>query len=153
MLIYHRPQRGLARFLPLLGAFVCALSNAPTLSGQERRYVFEVGAAGAYQSFDDATELNGAPGVILRAGVWLPLNFSVEGEGALSSPKDQTAEEGVSVKSFSASALYNLLIGNSSSAYLKLGYGSTSYGGCPDAAPPDPIICGRSGALIAGLGF
>jgi outer membrane protein OmpA-like peptidoglycan-associated protein len=153
MLIYQSPHQGLARVLPFLGALVCALSNGPTLEGQERRYVFEVGAAGAYQSFDDTTGLNGAPGIVLRAGVWLPLNFSVEGEGALSSPKDETADEGVSVKSFSASALYNLLIGNSSSAYLKLGYGSTSYGSCPDAAPPDPIICGRSGALIAGLGF
>jgi OOP family OmpA-OmpF porin len=96
--------------------------------------------------------LKSAAGWVLRAGVWLPLNFSLEGEGLFSSPEDRTAGRGPNVKSFSASALYNLLFGRSSSGYLKLGFGRTSYGGCPPSSPADPVICGGSGLLVAGLG-
>jgi outer membrane protein OmpA-like peptidoglycan-associated protein len=152
MLTYRILLRSVARVLPLLGG-VMALSQ-PAAQAQERRYLFEVGVAAGYQSFASPTELTGAAGGLLRAGVWLPLNFSVEAEGSLSSPKDETADDGVSVKAFSVSGLYNLLVGRSSSAYLKLGYGSTQYGGsCPSTVPPDPVICGRSGALVAALGF
>src|ERR671926_457652 len=65
------------------------------------------------------------------------------------------ADVGVSVKNFTASVLYNVLLGSSSSAYLKLGGGSTRYGSdCPTVSkgPLDPP-CGNSGAFAAGLGF
>jgi outer membrane protein OmpA-like peptidoglycan-associated protein len=153
MLTYRYPAMGVARVLTLLGALVSSLAITSTAQGQERRHRFEVGAAGAYQSFDDPAQLKGAAGVILRGGVWLPLNFSLEGEAAVSSPKDETSSDKADVTSLSASALYNFLIGTSNSAYLKLGYGSTSYGSCPPVAPIDPIICGRSSGLVAGLGF
>ena len=39
---------------------------------QDRRYLVEVGAAGAYQSFDKVTDLGGAAGGIGRLGIWLP---------------------------------------------------------------------------------
>jgi len=144
----------LARVLPLLGAFVLATGLIQAASAQERRYLFEVGGALGYQSFDGETDLGGAPAGVLRAGIWLPLNLSLEAEGALSSATDQSADEGVTVKSFTVSALYNHLMGTSSSAYLKLGYGRTRYGGdCPDTSPVDRIICGGSAALVAGLGL
>ncbi len=152
MRTYQSPSSGLARVLPLLGLLVLAAGHAATATAQERRYLFEVGGAAGYQSFDDKAELKSAAGLILRAGLWLPLNFSIEGEGLFSSPQDETADAGASVKSFSASALYNLLLGRSSSAYLKLGFGRTNYGDCPGTSPPDPIICGGSGALVAGIG-
>ncbi len=150
MLTYTGAPRGLARALQLLGV-IAALSSS-TAEAQERRYLFEVGGAAGYQSFAEPAGLKSAAGLVLRAGIWLPLNFSIEGEGLFSSPQDQTADDGASVRSFSASALYNLLFGRSSSGYLKLGFGRTNYGDCPSTSPPDPIICGGSGALVAGLG-
>jgi outer membrane protein OmpA-like peptidoglycan-associated protein len=144
----------LVRVLLLLGALVLATGLHQRGSAQERRYLFEVGGALGYQSFDRETDLGGAPAGVLRAGIWLPLNFSLEAEGVLWGAKDQSADEGVTVRSGTVSALYNRLIGTSSSAYLKLGYGRTKYGGdCPETSPEERIVCGGSAALVAGLGF
>src|SRR6185437_5738747 len=137
---------------PLAGLFLLAICSS-TVAAQQRKYLVELGAAGAYQSFDNATDLGGAAGGLGRVGVWLPLNFSVELEGGFASPKTQ-ADQGVSVKMFGASALYNFLIGASSSFYLKAGAGSTKYGSsCPGTASAGDPICGSSGALLAGAGF
>ena len=65
------------RELALLALVVCVASP---LVAQERRYLAEIGAAGTYQSFDGLARLKSAPGFLLRGGVWLPLNFSVEAE-------------------------------------------------------------------------
>jgi outer membrane protein OmpA-like peptidoglycan-associated protein len=150
MLTYRFPARGLARVLRLLGALVLSVSCLPAAQAQERRYLFEVGAAGAYHSFGDSTDLGGAVGGLARAGVWLPLNISLEAEASFASPKSQTLDDGVSVKAFSASALYNLLLGSESWAYGKLGVGRTRYGKDPCVGR---IICGHVYPLIAGLGF
>jgi outer membrane protein OmpA-like peptidoglycan-associated protein len=109
-----------------------------------------VGAAGAYHSFGDSTDLGGAAGGLARVGVWLPLNVSLEAEADFANPKSQTLDEGVRVKTFSASALYNLLLGSESWAYAKLGVGTTRYGKDPCVGP---TICGTVNPLIAGLGF
>jgi outer membrane protein OmpA-like peptidoglycan-associated protein len=150
MLTYRFPARGLARVLRLLGALVLSVSCLPAAQAQERRYLFEVGAAGAYHSFGDSTDLGSAAGGLVRAGVWLPLNISLEAEASFASPKSQTLDDGVSVKAFSASALYNLLLGSESWAYGKLGVGRTRYGKDPCVGR---IICGTVYPLIAGLGF
>jgi hypothetical protein len=150
MLTYRFPARGLARGLRLLGALVLSVSSLPAAQAQERRYLFEVGAAGAYHSFGDSTDLGGAAGGLARVGVWLPLNVSLEAEADLANPKSQTLDEGVRVKTFSASALYNLLLGSESWAYAKLGVGTTRYGKDPCVGP---TICGTVNPLIAGLGF
>jgi outer membrane protein OmpA-like peptidoglycan-associated protein/opacity protein-like surface antigen len=128
---------------------VCVQSSA----AQQRKYLVELGAAGAYQSFDSATNLGSAAGGVGRLGVWLPLNFSVELEGAFASPKTKDTDKGVSVKTFGVSALYNILLGNTSSFYLKAGAGSTKYGSsCPATATPGDPICGSSGAFLGGAG-
>jgi outer membrane protein OmpA-like peptidoglycan-associated protein len=150
MLTYRIPARGLARGLPLLGALVLSVSYLPAAQAQERRYLFEVGAAGAYHSFGDSTDLGGAVGGLARVGVWLPLNVSLEAEADLANPKSQTLDQGVKVRTFSASALYNLLLGSDSWAYAKLGVGTTRYGKDPCVGP---TICGTVNPLIAGLGF
>jgi outer membrane protein OmpA-like peptidoglycan-associated protein len=138
----------------LLAGFALLAATAQVGAAQQRRYLVELGAAGAYQSFDNATDLGGAAGGVARVGVWLPLNFSLELEGGISSPKTQTGNEGVSVKTISGAALYNVPIGRASSFYLKGGIGSTKYGSdCPSTASPGDPICGSSGALLAGLGF
>jgi outer membrane protein OmpA-like peptidoglycan-associated protein len=150
MLTYRFPARGLARGLRLLGALVLSVSCLPAAQAQERRYLFEVGAAGAYNSFGDSTDLGGAAGGLARVGVWLPLNISLEAEANFANPKSQTLDEGVRVRTFSASALYNLLLGSESWAYAKLGVGTTRYGKDPCVGP---TICGTVNPLIAGLGF
>jgi outer membrane protein OmpA-like peptidoglycan-associated protein/opacity protein-like surface antigen len=136
----------------VLVALVLLLGWTTTGGAQDRRYLVEVGAAGAYQSFDKVTDLGGAAGGIGRLGVWLPLHFSFELEGAFASPKTQTANVGVGVKTFAASALYNFLVGSSSSIYLRLGAGSTKYGSDCPTSTSTRIICGSSGALLAGAG-
>ena len=154
MRTYRLPARGRARGLSLLGGLVLMAACALPAMAQQRKYLVELGAAGMYQSFDDATQLAGGKGGVGRIGLWLPLNFSVEAEGQiLSSKTDNTAETGVTVKSFSLSALYNILVGSSSSLYLKVGGGSTKYGGdCPPVSTALDPPCGSSGALVLGVG-
>jgi outer membrane protein OmpA-like peptidoglycan-associated protein len=134
---------------------VACVPPLPAAAQQARKYLVELSAAGVYHSFDGAAELDGAPGGVGRLGVWLPLNFSLEVEGGFAKPKSQTADpQGISVKSFGVSALYNFLIGSRSSFYLKAGAGSTKYGSdCPSTTRAGDPICGSSGALLAGLGF
>src|SRR6476660_5830502 len=154
MRTYPQPVRGWAGAVELLAGLARVVACAQAGVAQQRKYLVELGAAGAYQSFDSETKLDGAPGGVGRLGVWLPLNFSVEVEGAISSPNSRTAGQSVSAKSFGASALYNFLIGANSSFYLKAGGGTTKYGGtCPTVASPNDPACGSSGTLLAGAGF
>ena len=92
MLTYCHPTRGLARALLLLGVIVCTRALPRSAEAQERRYLFEVGAAGAFQSYGDTTKLGSTGGGLARVGVWLPLNFSVEAEGSLAK------SEGIAVR-------------------------------------------------------
>src|SRR5687767_12887786 len=94
---YRSPARGLARVLLLLGALVYTLPCIPTTQAQERRYLFEAGAAGAYQGYGNTADLSGAPGGLVRIGVWLPLNLSVEAEGSIASPTAQAEDTDVNV--------------------------------------------------------
>jgi outer membrane protein OmpA-like peptidoglycan-associated protein len=147
MLTYCHPTRGLARVLLLLGIIVC--TRFVSGQAQERKYLFELGAAGGYQSFSDVTKLDGAGGGLARVGVWLPLNFSVEAEGSMASPND------IGVKTGSASLLYNLPLGSRSWGYAKAGYGGTRYGGSgSDCDQPKYVgkICGTTTTFLGGLG-
>jgi outer membrane protein OmpA-like peptidoglycan-associated protein len=139
----------LARVLLLLGALVYTLLSVPTTQAQERRYLFEASAAGGYQSYGEDAQLSGAPGGVLRLGLWLPLNFSVEAEGSIASPAAQAEDTDVNVKTGWAAVLYNILLGTRNSAYAKFGIGGTKYGGeCVGRR-----ICGSATTLVAGLGF
>ncbi len=153
MRTYHdlagRPARGLG----LVGALVLLLACTTAAGAQQRRYLVELSAAGAFQSFDDATDLGGGAGGVGRVGLWLPANFSLEAEGSVISSNTESADVGVSVKTFSLSALYNIQVGNSSYLYLKAGGGSTDYGDCPTVSTPLSPICGSSGAFVGGAGF
>jgi outer membrane protein OmpA-like peptidoglycan-associated protein len=134
--------------LALLALAVCAVSS---LRAQERRYLAELGAAAAYQSFDGLADLKSAAGGLFRAGVWLPLNFSVEGEAEFASPKDEGSDEGVSFKYFGASLLYNIPVGRNNWLHLKVGGGSNKF---PDCGAPAPTrICNSAGTLTGGAGF
>jgi outer membrane protein OmpA-like peptidoglycan-associated protein len=150
MRTYRFPGGGLARALRHLGALVFTLLWIPLAQAQERRYLFEVGSSGAYQSFSDDTGLDGAAGGLARIGVWLPANFSLEAEGSIASPNS------IGVKSIYASALYNVLLGSRSWGYAKAGIGGTRYGGSTVADCNAPKyqgrICGTTTAFGLGLG-
>jgi OOP family OmpA-OmpF porin len=149
---YRFHSRAVARGLRPLRALVVLLSLGSAVQAQDRRYLVELGAAGLYQSFDEVTDLGSALGGLGRVGLWLPYNFSVEAEAAVAPANTQVADIGVSVRSLSASLLYNILVGNQSWVHLRVGGGGTRFGEatCPTTA--DTIICGDSGALMAGAG-
>src|SRR5690606_37088349 len=132
----------------VLGGAVCALP----LEAQQRRYFIEVGAAGAVTSFDDATNLETGVGGAMRLGVWLPYRLSLEGEFGFSSP-DSRAGPSWSARTYAFSLLGNLPVGQTSSAYLKLGLGSTSYDNnlCPGSTVLGP--CGSASGVLGGAGF
>ena len=143
------------RGLALLALVVCVASP---LVAQERRYLVELGAAGAYQSFDSDAKLKSAPGFLLRGGIWLPVNFSAELEATLAKPKSEATDAGTDFKNYSASLLYNIPVGRSNWFYLKTGFGSLRFGSdCPDPADTTvttpPTACGKAGEFHGGAGF
>jgi outer membrane protein OmpA-like peptidoglycan-associated protein len=143
--------RPLARALAA-SAGLLLLFTAP-LSAQ-RRYLVEASVAPAYASYDGKTELKSALGALLRVGVWLPLNFEIEVEGSYAKPQTTAIAFPVKVKSIGASLLYNIPVGRVSSAYLKGGVGSTTYGGnCPPVSVPNTGPCGSTSVLVGGAGF
>jgi outer membrane protein OmpA-like peptidoglycan-associated protein len=125
------------------------LSTGSALEAQQRRFLVELGAGAVYQSFSEVTDLGSAFGGVGRIGLWLPYHFSVEGEAAIAPANTQAADIGVSVRSLYASLLYNIPLGPKSWAHLRVGGGSTKYG---DPCRNRPIVCGNSGALMAGAG-
>ncbi|HEU4680979.1 MAG TPA: thrombospondin type 3 repeat-containing protein, partial [Gemmatimonadales bacterium] len=149
MRTYRFPAGGVARALRLLGVLVLTLSWHANVEAQERRYLFELGAAGAYQSFGETTDLGGVLGGVGRIGFWLPLNFSVEAEGSTSS------SESIGVMTGTASLLYNVLLGSKSWGYAKAGVGGTRYGGTGDDCQQAKFvgrICGTTTTLVTGVG-
>ena len=136
--------------LRLLGAVVLTLIHFSNGHAQERTYLFEVGAAGAYQGYGGTTDLGSTFGLLGRLGVWLPLNFSVEVEGSTAGAKSETSNIDVGVKTGSASLLYNLPLGARSWGYAKLGYGGTRYGS--ECELPGARICGSTSMFLAGAG-
>jgi outer membrane protein OmpA-like peptidoglycan-associated protein len=135
--------------LPTLAAGAFLLSTT-AVQAQERRYLFEVGAAGALQSYNNETGLNGSFGGLGRLGFWLPLNFSAEVEGSLASSK------GIGVKVGSVSLLYNHLLGSSTWGYLKAGLGGTRYGASIETCQAETKyvgkICGTTTTYVVGAG-
>jgi outer membrane protein OmpA-like peptidoglycan-associated protein len=139
------------RGLALLALAVCVASP---LVAQQRRYLVELGAGGAFQSFASDAQLTSGIGGLVRAGVWLPLNFSIEGEGTFTSPNAKTTDEGVNVTSLTLAALYNIPIGNTNWFYLKAGGGTIKYGKSFDECTvSSTVICGNPNAVVGGAGF
>ena len=127
------------------------LSLGSTLEAQQRRYLVELGAGAAYQSFDSVTKLGGAIGGLARVGVWLPYHFSIEGEGIFASPNTKDTDVSVSTRTLTASVLYNIPVGEKSWIHLRAGGGSSKFGDpCPTVS--STIICGSSPAWVGGLG-
>ena len=152
MRTYPHLARGWAGGLRLLAGLGLLVACASPGAAQQRKYLIELGAAGAYQGFDSELELDGAAGGIGRLGLWLPLNFSLEAEGMFASPKTSVGDNSLTVRNLGVFGLYNFMVGSSSSAFLKAGIGSTKYGSdCP--ANASRLACGSSTALLAGAGL
>lgn len=143
---------GICRLVGRTAALVLSMAFvALPLHAQQRRYLIEVGAGAAVTTFDDATSLDPGFGGVARLGIWLPYRLSLEGEFGFASAG--TAGPDWSVRTFSGALLGNLLVGNSSSFFLKAGLGSTTYDNdlCVGSTTLGP--CGSSGALLGGAGF
>jgi hypothetical protein len=138
----------------LLCLLAALLLSSSTLSAQQHRYRFELGAGGLHQSYHSLTQLESAFGGVGRIGLWLPYRFSVEAEGAFAGAKDKVSNVGVNTRTLAGSLLYNIPIGSSSWAHLRAGAGSTKFGDpCPTGpAPPPATICGSVFALVGGGG-
>ena len=143
------------RLLTLAGraaGLVLGLAVAATpLLAQQRRYLFEVGGAAAYTSFDSETNLDAGLGGVGRVGVWLPYRFSVEGEVGYAAPSS-TVGPGWNVTTYSFALLGNFPLGLRNSVYGKAGYGSSSYDSnlCP-VTPLGP--CNSTGHWLGGVGI
>jgi outer membrane protein OmpA-like peptidoglycan-associated protein len=127
-----------------------SLIGSPGLLLGQRLYRIEAGAAGSYNSYDNATELGGTVGGTARLGYWFWRFASVEVEGSFSSPQAKNGQT-VNVMSLVGSGLYNLPLGLYNSAYLRGGLGRIGYGDCPDSIAP-ATICGSATALLGGVG-
>ncbi len=126
---------------------------ASPLQSQRREYRLELGAAAAVTSFASVTDLDAGFGGALRLGYWLPLNLGIELEG-LTSNAQTAAGSSTSVLSGTASLLYNIRVGESSSLFLKTGLGTTKYGdSCPTVSVPGSGPCGSASEFVFGGGF
>jgi outer membrane protein OmpA-like peptidoglycan-associated protein len=129
------------------------LAFATPLQSQRREYRLELGAAAAVTSFASVTDLDAGFGGALRLGFWLPLNLGIELEGLTSSAQTASGAS-TSVLSGTASLLYNIRIGESSSLFLKTGLGTTKYGdSCPTVSVPGSGPCGSASEFVFGGGF
>ena len=155
MRTYRRRIRTLARGLRLLCALVLLPVFGSRVEAQQKRYLLELGAGGVYQSFGDVTSLKSGFGGLGRIGLWLPYNFSLELEGTfvgsegVDDQPDPDVTVSVSPRTITGSVLYNILLGQSSWAHLRVGGGSTEFG---DRANKR-IIGGTASALLGGAGL
>ena len=129
------------------------LSLATPIHAQRREYRLELGAAAAVTSFASVTDLDPGFGGALRIGYWLPLNLGIEVEGLTASAKT-AAGSTTDVLSGTASLLYNIRLGESSSLFLKTGLGTTKYGdSCPTVSVPGSGPCGSASEFVFGGGI
>jgi outer membrane protein OmpA-like peptidoglycan-associated protein len=137
------------RLTPLV-LLAILISGVPGVAEAQRLYRFEAGAAGSYNSFDNATELDGTLGGTGRLGYWFWRFASIELEGSFASPSSANGQS-VNVVSLAGSGLYNLPLGLYNSAFIRAGLGRIGYGNCPDSIAPS-TICGSAMALMGGVG-
>ncbi|HEU5169203.1 MAG TPA: OmpA family protein [Gemmatimonadales bacterium] len=135
--------------LPLV-LLLLAPASAPA---QQRRYLVELGAAGALTALDDTTGYGTGYGGTGRLGLWLPLRFSLEGELSYVRAKPQAGGDAVGVTSVGGSLLYNIPLSERNFFHLRAGLGSISYGECAPQSTPGAGACGSAGTWSAGAGF
>lgn len=133
-------------------ALLSAVLATTPLAAQQRRYLIEVGAAGSYLSFDSKTSLKAGFGGVGRIGLWLHRNVSLEGEfGTYTTKPKLSASDSWTAQVYGGSILGNLPLGRRASAFIRAGYGVTSYDS--DRCPLTFLgPCASAGAFLGGLG-
>lgn len=136
-------------------AAACVITLGAPLRAQQRRNLIEIGGGAVYQSFDKATNLQAAFGGVGRVGLWLPYRFEIEGEAMLTRPRTTFNGFGWKANTYSGALLFNVPVGKSSSAFVRAGYGSTTYASdrCSGSSFFDIGPCGSTPVLIGGVGF
>ena len=129
------------------------LLASSSASAQQRRYLVELGAAGALTALDDTTGYGTGYGGVGRIGVWLPLRFSLEAEYSYLRTKTETSDSSVGVTSIGGFLLYNVPLGTRSFAHLKAGLGSIDYGECAPQSSAGQGACGSAATWSLGLGL
>ncbi len=147
--IYHFMDLRRAVLAPLALLFLVPVPS----SAQQRRYLLELGAAGALSALDDTTGYGTGYGGTGRIDLWLPLRFSLEAEYTYLRTKTEVSDSSVGVSSLGGFLLYNLPLGTRSFAHLKAGLGSIDYGSCAPQSSPGQGACGSAGTWTGGLGF
>ena len=117
---------------------------------QQRRYLVELGAAGALPVVRRGDRPRQRQGGLGRIGVWLPLQL-LAGGGRRSSPAPRPRPRRRRQRqTFAASALYNIPVGASSFVLLKARRRQHEVRRrLPAGADAASTICGSSGALLA----
>ena len=137
----------------LLSTIALATTAAP--ASAQRLYRLELGGSGGYYIFGSETGLNGGFGGAARLGYWIAGPLGIEAEGTFARPTTNSSlNKTVDVKGLAGWALVNFPIGSNNSLFLKLGYGTTRYGGsCPAFSVPGSGPCGSTGEVQAGAGL
>jgi outer membrane protein OmpA-like peptidoglycan-associated protein len=137
----------------LTGLFLLGLLLVAAPVAAQHANQFEASFAGGYHTYGSATELRGTPGLGARLGYWFYGPFSLEGEFNYARPRTNASDgDRVTVSTFAGWLLGNFPVGAAGSVLLKGGYGTTSYGSCPDVATPGDGPCGSVGVLQGGAG-
>lgn len=137
---------------PVLTTLVLASVLGSPLAAQ-RLYRLELSAAGGYTLFDSKLDLRSTVGGALRAGYWVTGPLSLELEGRLAKPTTDTPlKQKVTVTDVSAWALGNFPVGNSTTLFVKGGYGHTTFGSCPAVSVPGSGPCGAADEIQGGAG-
>lgn len=139
------------RHVPLvLAVLICAPASP---AAAQRLYRFELGGSGGYNMFSDKLELASAFGAGFRLGYWFLPQYSLEADLGFASPTTNTPlKKSVSTSTFGIWALDNFRLGLTNTAFIKAGFGHTSFGQCPSVSIPGSGPCGSTGVLQAGAG-
>ncbi len=138
---------------PILAA-LCLVAAAGSPLAAQRLYHLELSAAGGYTGFDSKLGLRSTVGGALRAGYWVYGPLSLELEGRIASPTTDTPrKQKVTVADLSISALGNFPVSNSTTLFVKGGYGHTGFGACKKPSVFGSGPCGAAGVVQGGAGM
>ena len=131
---------------PLVATFCLALV-AGNASAQ-RAGTVEVSGLGVWHNKTTTMDGLRGMGVGTRVGVWLPLNFEVEGQVDLTNPSQSLTGTRFRLLHAAGRLLYNVPVGGGS-GYLRGGYGVLRPSNCSVRSVP----CSTHGALTAAAGL
>ena len=127
---------------------VCCLALVTGKASAQHAGSAEVSVLGVWHNKTTTMDGLRAFGVGARVGVWLPLNFELEGQIDLTNPPQSLTGNRFRLIHAGGSLLYNVMVG-SGSAYLRSGYGKLFPSNCMVGT----VRCSTHGAFTAAAGF